>query len=89
MKWHADQLTAEIDGQMVVMGLLQGKYVGFDGVASEIWRRLERPQTVSELCDGLVRDFDGDGAVIAQDTIDLISRLREYGLIDIEAGGAE
>ncbi len=89
VKWHADQLTAEIDGQMVVMGLLQGKYVGFDGVASEIWRRLERPQTVSELCDGLVRDFDGDGAVIAQDTIDLISRLREYGLIDIEAGGAE
>ncbi|MEJ0041807.1 MAG: PqqD family protein [Rhizomicrobium sp.] len=55
----------------------------------KIWRRLERTQTVSELCDGLVRDFEGDGAVIAQDTIDLISLLREYGLVDIEAGGAE
>ncbi len=53
VKWHADQLTAEIDGQMVVMGLLQGKDVRLDGMASEIWHRLERPQTESELCDGL------------------------------------
>jgi hypothetical protein len=78
---HPDQLAAEIDGQMVVMGLAQGKYVGFDPVASAIWRRLEQPQSLSALCDGLIQEFSGDPATIRQDVQDLLVRLEELGLI--------
>ncbi|HXP97178.1 MAG TPA: PqqD family protein [Telmatospirillum sp.] len=78
---HSEQVTAEIDGQVVVMGLAQGKYAGFDDIASIIWRRLESPQTVSALCDGLARDFAGDPAVIRQDVCDLLDRLDALGLL--------
>ncbi len=78
---HPNQLAAEIDGQVVVMGLVQGKYIGFDGIATTIWRRLEQTPSVAELCAGLARDFDGDPAVIRQDVGDLLARLDEFGLI--------
>jgi hypothetical protein len=88
VKWHSEQIAAEVDGQVVVMGLSQGKYVGFDVIATNIWHRLEQPRSVSELCDGLVKDFDGDTAVIRQDVVELLIRLHELGLIEVETGGA-
>jgi hypothetical protein len=84
--WHPEQIAAEIDGQVVVMGLSQGKYVGFDAIATNVWHRLERTQSVSELCDGLAADFDGDLTVIRQDVVGLLTRLHELGLIEVETG---
>ncbi|MDR3514468.1 MAG: PqqD family protein [Azospirillaceae bacterium] len=84
---RAGQLAAEIDAQVVVMGLAQGIYVGFDDIASIIWRRLERPQTVATLCEGLAREFSGDPAVIRQDVCDLLDRLDELDLVVVSADG--
>ena len=84
--WHPEQLATEVDGEVIVMGLVQGKYVGFDEIASIVWRRLERKQSLSELCDGLVRDFEGDREIIRQDIVALLRRLDELGLITVETG---
>ena len=80
---HPEQVTAEIDGEVVVMALAQGKYIGFDDIASAVWRRLEAPVTVAALCDGLARDFEGDVETIRRDVIDLLTHLDEFGLIKI------
>ncbi len=85
VRWHPDQVAAEIDGEVVVMSIAQGKYVGFDGMASMIWRRLERPQPVAELCDGLIRDFDGSPEVIRADVTELLASLEALDLIVIDA----
>jgi hypothetical protein len=81
--WHAEQITAEIDDQIVAMSMSKGKYVGFDMIASKVWHRLEATPTVSELCDGLARDFEGDPAVIRQDVVGLLTELDALGLIEI------
>lgn len=86
VRWHPEQVAAEVDGQVVVMGLSQGKYVGFDAIATQVWHRLEQPQSVAELCDGLAKDFDGDPAIIREDVIGLLTRLRDLKLIEVEAG---
>ncbi len=78
---HPKQLAAEIDGQVVVMALAQGKYVGFDDIATNIWHRLEQTPSVAELCNGLAQHFDGDPAVIQKDVVDLLGHLHELGLI--------
>lgn len=81
--WHPEQVTAEIDGEVVVMALAQGKYVGFNDIASAVWRHLAAPMTVAALCDVLVRDFDGDPEAIRSDVVDLLARLDELGLIAV------
>jgi hypothetical protein len=80
---HREQTSAEIDGQVVVMGFVQGKYVGLSRSASEVWRRLAQPAPIGALCDALVRDFEGDPIVIRNDVLDLLDRLDDLGLLEV------
>jgi hypothetical protein len=87
VSWHPAQASAEIDGDVVVMGFTQGKYVGLNDIASAVWRRLERPQPVAALCDGMIRDFDGDADEIRRDILALLAELHEFGLLQTSAPG--
>ena len=82
---HAEQITAEIDGEVVVMGLAQGKYIGLDDVASTLWRLLEQPQSVQHLCDLLAQQYRGDAAEISADVLAFLGELLELGLIQVDA----
>lgn len=84
---NADQITARIDGQVVAMSVVQGKYVGFNPVASAIWDHLATPLSVRELCLALARDFDGDPAVIREDLIALLGKLDGLELIATDHSG--
>lgn len=86
--WSSDQIAADVDGQIVVMGMSQGKYVGFDDVATAVWHRLAQPCTVTALCQALAEDFDGPPEQIRQDTINLLRQLHDLGLIDVSNDGA-
>jgi len=34
-------LTAEVDGEIVMMSIEQGRYFGLDDIGSDIWKRLD------------------------------------------------
>ncbi len=82
-----EHLSAEIDGELVIMSVSEGKYVGLNGIATAVWRRLGRPVRVAELCAVLARDYEGDAAVIARDVQEMLTRLRDLGLITIHQPG--
>ena len=86
VRWHPEHIAGEVNGLVVVLGMSQGKHVGFDAMATHVWHRLEWTQIVSELCDGLAKDFDGDLVVIRQDVIDLLTQLQELKLVEIGVG---
>lgn len=44
-------LVSEIDGEVVMMSIERGTYSGLDAIGSDIWRLLESPRRVSEICD--------------------------------------
>ena len=46
-------ITAEVDGEVVMMSIEQGQYFGLDDIGSDIWKRLEQPCPFSALIDGL------------------------------------
>lgn len=85
--WHPAQSSAEIDGDVVVMSFVQGKYIGLNDTASAIWRRLERPQSVASLCDAMIRDFAGDADEIRRDILGLLAKLDEAGLLQTTPPG--
>jgi hypothetical protein len=68
-------LTAEVDGEVVMMSIENGRYFGLDEIGSDIWRRLEPPCSFAELIDRLVADYDADRAIIAADVRVLIGRM--------------
>lgn len=86
--WGSDHMAAEIDGQIVLMSVAEGKYIGLDDIASVVWRRIEQPVQVAALCEGMARDYSGDPAEIARDVSGFLEKLDGFGLIVVERAAA-
>lgn len=76
-------LSAEVDGEAVIMSLSEGCYFGLDDIASDIWGRLEHGCAFSRLVDSLADDYDAARDVIEKDVLDLLRRMAERDLIVI------
>ena len=87
VSWHSEHSAAEIDGDLVVMGFRQGKYVALNDIASSVWRRLEQPQPIAALGDALVADFDGAPDEIRRDLLGLLAELDSLGLLETVTPG--
>lgn len=74
-------LSAEVQGDVVLMSLERGQYYGLDDIASDIWRRLESPRSVADLCAALAADYSADAATIQTDVLALLEQMLGYGLI--------
>ncbi|MBF0371821.1 MAG: PqqD family protein [Alphaproteobacteria bacterium] len=80
---RGDVLSAEVNGEIVLMSVDQGEYVGLDEIASDLWMRIERPLTIEALVAQLADAYDGDRAVIERDVGALLSEMAANGLVDL------
>jgi Coenzyme PQQ synthesis protein D (PqqD) len=74
-------LTAEVDGEIVMMSIEQGRYFGLDDIGSDIWKRIEPPCSFAALVDGLAADYEADRATIAADVQSLLGRMAEQDVV--------
>jgi coenzyme PQQ synthesis protein D (PqqD) len=74
-------LTAEVDGEVVMMSIQQGQYFGLDDIGSDIWKRIEPPCSFAALIDGLAVDYDADRATILADVHSLLLRMAEQDVV--------
>lgn len=68
----------------MLMSIARGRYVGLDDIGSDIWRRLQEPQMVGSLCASLAQDYDADPEIIEREVIELLGKLQEHGLVEVE-----
>ena len=74
-------VTAEVDGEIVMMSIEQGRYFGLDDIGSDIWKRIEPPCSFATLVDGLAADYEADRATIAADVQSLLGRMVEQDVV--------
>jgi hypothetical protein len=74
-------IATEVDGEMVLMSIEDGKYYGLDPIGSEIWRRLEEPKSADVLTAELKDHFEGDPDAIARDTREFLDKLADNDLV--------
>jgi hypothetical protein len=74
-------LAAEVDGEIVMMSIEQGRYFGLDDIGSDIWKRIEQPCSFAALVDGLVADYDAERGTIAADVTALLARMAEQDVV--------
>lgn len=80
----ANNLAAEIDDELVLMSVEKASYCGLDAIGTDIWRRLDKPVLVSDLCTALGNEYDADADTIRRDVLALLERLTAEGLIEIK-----
>ena len=80
-----DLLTAEVDGELLGMSVEKGTCYGFNAVGTRIWQLLAEPQSLDRLCEQLGQEYDVAEDVCRSQVLELVERLREEGLLKVEA----
>jgi hypothetical protein len=74
-------LAAEVNGEIVMMSVEQGRYFGLDDIGSDIWKRIEPPCSFATLIEGLVVDYEADRATIMTDVQNLLGHMVEHDIV--------
>jgi hypothetical protein len=82
---NPDALSADVDGEIMLMGLEQGRLYGLDTVASAIWNRLAEPVEMRTLCAELSRRFDAAPETIESDVRQFLAAMVEQGFVQVGA----
>jgi hypothetical protein len=75
-------LGSRVGEEEVLLDVDRSVYVGFDVIASRIWRRLAEPVIVGDLVSELVEAYDGPPETIQADVLALVNDLAAQGLVE-------
>lgn len=74
-------LATDLSAQTVLMSVESGSYYGLSATSQEIWRRLQTPQNVRQLCAELSVAYQAPLAQVEADTLAFLDYLDARGLI--------
>lgn len=77
-------VSANLDGEVVILGFQSGSYYGLDQVGVFVWDLLQQPQKVSDILDATIEEYDVELAQCQQDLLALLEELADKQLIDIK-----
>ena len=78
------QVSADMDNEAVMMSIEQGKYYSLDEIGTRIWSLIEQPQSVSNILELLLSEYEVDRETCKNDVINLLYGLLEENLISIQ-----
>lgn len=78
-----DQVSTEIDNEVVLMSIEKGAYFGLNRVMSRIWKIIETPVTVSHLCAMLQSEYDVTEETCIRDVMEALGKMAEKKLITL------
>lgn len=81
-----EMLSQPVDGDLVILNMEHNNYIALDDIGRRIWDLLENPRGAGELCILLTKEFDGDPAQIASETLAFLDELLSEGLVRIADG---
>ena len=79
----AEIVTANMDGETVMMCIETGKYYNLGTIGGKIWALLETEKTFSQLVDCLTEEYDVERARCETETETFLRELAEQGLLMI------
>jgi hypothetical protein len=78
-----DQVSADLEGETVILGIDKALYYGVDEVGATIWGLLREPTTVGAIRDQVVREYDVDPATCERDLVAFLEKLEAESLIEV------
>ncbi|MGI8704725.1 MAG: PqqD family peptide modification chaperone [Sphingomicrobium sp.] len=78
----SDQITSQLGDESVILSLNDGMYYGLDSIGTRIWRLLDRPHRVREVCEVIQGEYDVGPAECEQAVLALLRDLIARDLIE-------
>ena len=83
-----DQVSAEVEGEAVILNLADGVYYGLDGVGARVWEMLREPRSLADLRDAITAEYDVDADTAWRDLLELLGDLSARRLVEPAAAAA-
>lgn len=80
-----NQVSTELGGEAVVLGVDAGQYFGLNEVAARVWVLVQQPIAVSAIRDTILAEYDVTQQECESDVLELLTDLANKGLIDVSA----
>ena len=79
----ADQiLSADLDGEVVMVNLSKGVYYGLEGVGSRIWDLVQERRNLREIREDILTEYDVEPERLEQDLQAVLAKMVDQGLIE-------
>ena len=78
------QLSADLEGEVVVLHLESGIYYGLSAVGARIWELIQEPTSVGDVRDALLEEYDVESQQCEREVLDLLSSLQAHQLIEMD-----
>jgi hypothetical protein len=78
-----DQVSTELEGDVVILGLRSGGYFSLTNVGARIWALIQEPKTLEEVTDTIAAEYGEDPDVVEADAIEFLEHLTSVGLADV------
>lgn len=76
-------IASEMEDELVMMSMENNAYYGLNSVGRKVWELLESEQTLTSLCDELMKKYDVDSETCHKDVSALIAQLEKAGLVTV------
>lgn len=78
-----EQISSDLAGEAVILNLKSGVYFGLNEVGARIWTLIQQPQSLRDLRDALLAEYDVAPEVCDRDLLQLIQELKAADLIEV------
>ena len=78
-----EQVSCDLDEEVVILGLQDGVYYGLDPVGARVWAIIQEPHAVREIRDLLIQEYDVTGQQCEADVLAFLEQLQNWGLIKV------
>jgi hypothetical protein len=78
-----DQVACDLAGEVVILNPTSGTYYGLDNVGARIWGLIQRPQSVSQLREVIVAEYEVEPDRCEEDLVALLQKLVDEGLVEV------
>ena len=81
----AQVMARDVGGETVVLDLASGTYYGLDPIGARIWQLMSEGQTLVQVCDAMLAEYDVTREDIERDVLALTQTLLDKKLVSVGA----
>ncbi len=78
-----EQVSADLQGEAVILNLKSGVYYGLNPIGALVWEKLQQPCSVRQLRDAILAEYAVEEHQCEADLFVLLQGLMDAGLVEI------
>ena len=85
----SEQVSSDLVEESVILNLKTGMYFGLSEVGASVWKLLQHPITVEDICKAMLQDYEVEAEQCERDILALLQELIDAQLAEVQVEVAD